>query len=140
LREGNLNTVILVAEDDCRSMELIRDLLEVSGYSVIQAGNGAEAVEKAHHAKPALILMDMYMPVMDGFKATKILKNDESTKKIPIVAFTASVGNKDKDMVFEAGCDGFIAKPVDFKEALLTISRFFTKETGDIGNKGEDGS
>jgi len=113
---------ILIVEDDPKNLKLVRDLLQVSGYVTIEATNGKLGVEAAKEQKPALILMDIQMPVMDGLQATRFLKSDEETKKIPIVALTAYAMKGDEERMIEAGCDGYIPKPIDTKSFLEKVS------------------
>lgn len=121
-----MSKVILIADDEPKNMKLIRDLLQVSGYSVIEATDGSEAVELARNMKPDLVLMDIHMPMMNGLQATRLLKTDPQTQDIPVLALTASVGSVDQDKVFEAGCDAFIPKPIEIKSFLITISTYLT--------------
>jgi len=116
--------VILVVEDEPRNMKLIRDLLTFSGYIVIEASDGRQGIETAANEKPDLILMDIQMPVMDGLEATRILKSQESTKKIPVVALTAYAMREDKQRILATGCEGYISKPIDTRSFLETIKLF----------------
>ena len=117
---------ILIVEDDPKSMTLTRDLLKISGYETIQAFDGQQGVEMAKSAHPDLILMDIMMPKMDGLEATRIIKADEKTKHIPIIALTSYAMKGDREKTIEAGCDGYIAKPIDIKEVLKAIEHFLT--------------
>ena len=114
--------VVLVVEDDPKNLKLVRDLLRVSGYETLEATDGKQAVELAIGKKPNLILMDIQMPVMDGLEATGILKNDDKTKNIPVVALTAFAMNGDEEKILEAGCDGYISKPIDIELFLKKVS------------------
>lgn len=118
-------TTILIAEDDSRNMLLMKDVLELKGYHLLQAANGREAVERARQALPQLILMDMQMPVMDGFEAVRILKKDERTRAIPIWAFTSYAMPGDERRIREAGCDAYITKPVRLKDLLRLVQQHF---------------
>ena len=122
---GEMGKVILIVEDDFKSRKLFRDLLEFGGYTTLEATDGKEGVEIAVERKPDLILMDIQMPVMDGFEATEILKADEKTCEIPIIALTAYAMKGDEERMREAGCDGYMAKPVDTREFLKKISEYF---------------
>ena len=106
---------ILIVEDDSKNLKLVRDLLQVSGYVTLEATNGKLGVEVAKEQKPDLILMDIQMPVMDGLQAARLLKADEETKKIPIIALTAYAMKGDEEKMLQAGCDGYIPKPIDTK-------------------------
>lgn len=116
--------VILIIEDDPKSLKLIRDLLRASGYTIIEATDGRQGVELAKAQKPDLILMDIQMPVIDGFEATRILKADGGTKDIPVVALTAYAMQGDEEKMRKAGCDGYIAKPIDTKEFLKMVAEY----------------
>ncbi len=122
LKEEHMAKVILIVEDDPKSLILVRDLLQVSGYKTIEATDGEQGIELARTKKPDLILMDIQMPKMDGLEATRILKADATTGNIPILALTAFAMKGDKERILEAGCDGYITKPIDIKELLKTIT------------------
>jgi len=119
-----MEKVILIVEDDLKSLKLFRDLLEASGYASLEATNGKKAVELAREKKPELILMDIQMPVMDGFEATKILKAGAETRNIPIIALTSYAMKEDDEKIREAGCDGYITKPIDTKEFLKKVAEY----------------
>jgi len=102
---------ILVVEDNKQNLYLATFLLEKNGYQVIAAEDGLEAIEKAKMEKPALILMDMQLPEMDGFEATRRIKSTPETSHIPIVAVTSYAMVGDKEKAFAAGCVGYIEKP-----------------------------
>lgn len=122
-----MEKVILIVEDDAKNLKLFRDLLQVSGYTTLEATDGKQGVELAREEKPDLILMDIQMPVMDGLEATKLLKNDDVTKDIPIVALTAYAMQGDEEKMREAGFDGYISKPIDVKGFLKKISEVISK-------------
>lgn len=119
--------VILIVEDEPRNLKLIRDLLQVSGYITLEATDGKQGVALAKHNKPDLILMDIQMPVMDGIEATRILKADDETKAIPIIALTSYAMKGDEEKIRESGFDGYIAKPFDVKEFLREVSKFLSR-------------
>jgi len=119
--------VILIVEDEPRNLTLLRDLLQVSGYSTIEATDGKQGVELAKSNKPDLILMDVQMPVMDGLEATRILKADTTTGNIPVLALTSYAMKGDKERILEAGCDGYLAKPFDIKELLKTVTEYLSE-------------
>src|SRR5262249_38671037 len=102
---------ILVVEDTDDNRQILRDLLGMSGYVVIEANDGAEGVAKAVEHKPDLILMDIQMPVMDGYEATRRIKADPTLSAIPIIAVTSYALSGDEDRARAAGCDGYVAKP-----------------------------
>lgn len=112
-------STILIAEDHEDSREALRALLDAFGYRVEVAANGREAVETAFSASPDLILMDVMMPEMDGFEATRRLRADPHFRQAPIVALTAMEGARDR--VREAGCDDYVAKPIDVRTFLARV-------------------
>lgn len=122
-----MGKVILIVEDDPKSRKLFRDLLQVSGYKTIEAVDGKEGVKLAKEGKPDLILMDIQMPVMDGIEAIKILKSDDGTRDIPIIAITSYAMKGDQRRIREAGCDGYITKPVDTREFLKKVSEYLAR-------------
>jgi CheY-like chemotaxis protein len=103
--------VVLIAEDFEDARELYREYLEFSGFEVLTASNGREAVDRAIKLQPDLILMDASMPVLDGWQATRALKSDPTTRHIPILALTAHAFDDARQQAKAAGCDGFITKP-----------------------------
>jgi len=109
---------ILIADDDKKSIKLLRDVLQASGYSVAVARDGRETVALAQEQKPDLILMDIRMPVMDGIAAMKELRADPNTDRIPIIAITAHAMRGDKESFIQQGFDDFLAKPVDIHVLL----------------------
>ena len=116
--------LILITEDEPKNMTLFRDLLKISGYSTIEATDGKQGVELAKENKPDLILMDVQMPVMDGLEATRILKADADTSNIPILALTSYAMKGDKERILSAGCDGYLAKPIDIQEFRKTVDEY----------------
>ncbi len=123
-----MEKVILIVEDDPKNLKLFRDLLQVSGYTTLEAADGKQGVELTREEKPDLILMDIHMPVMDGLEATKLLKNDDVTKDIPIIALTAYAMKGDEEKMREAGFDGYISKPIDVKGFLKKISEVISRD------------
>jgi two-component system cell cycle response regulator DivK len=115
---------ILIVEDEPRNLKLFRDLLQRIGYETIEATDGEQGVELARARNPDLILMDIMMPKMDGIEATRILKADTATKNIPIIALTSYAMKGDRERTLEAGCDWYIAKPVDIQELLKAVEHF----------------
>ncbi len=111
---------ILVVEDHLDSREALRALLEAFGYTVLVAANGREAVEAAQLARPDVILMDMMMPVMDGFEAIRELRRRTPTACTPIIALTAMEGAQ--ELALHAGADEFLRKPVDIRALLAKVS------------------
>jgi two-component system cell cycle response regulator DivK len=103
--------LILLAEDFEDARELYRDYLEFSGFSVLTANNGREAIEQALTVQPDIILMDASMPILDGWQATRELKANPATKHIPVLALTAHAFDDARREAKEVGCDGFVTKP-----------------------------
>jgi len=119
-----MGKVVLIVEDDPKNMKLFRDLLDISGYTTIEAGDGEQGIRLAKRKRPDLILMDIQMPVMDGIEAAKILKADPETKAIPIIALTSHAMEGDRERIFQAGFDGYITKPVYTREFLKTVAAY----------------
>ncbi len=121
---------ILVVEDNDMNMQLVEFLLEEGGYRIVKATSGEEALAIARdgtgHA-PDLILMDIHLPGMDGLSVVRAIKSDERTSRIPILALTAHAMRGDKDRFLEAGCDGYISKPIDVKTFIASIERYLTQ-------------
>lgn len=118
---------ILMIEDNPINAELVIDLLELEDYKVIHAENAEKGIELAHTEMPALILMDVGLPGMDGLEATRILKNDEKTKDITIVVLTSHAMKGDAERAKEAGSDGYITKPIDTREFSNQVAKFLSK-------------
>jgi two-component system cell cycle response regulator DivK len=112
---------ILVVEDSDDNRRILRDLLSMTGYDVIEAHDGAEGVVKAAEHKPDLILMDIQMPVMDGYAATRLIKADPALKAIPVIAVTSYALSGDEEKARTAGCDGYVAKPFSPRQMLAKV-------------------
>lgn len=115
---------ILLVEDNVMNRRLAQFLLKSQGYIVYEATDGQEAVMLAKSHLPDLILMDLQLPKVDGFTTTRILKEDETTKDIPVVALTAYAMKGDVERALEAGCEGYVTKPIDKKEFLEAVARY----------------
>ena len=113
---------ILIIEDNPANMKLVVFLLEKEGYEVIQAMDAEEGIRIAQQQLPVLILMDVQLPGMDGLAATRLLKADAATSHIKIVALTAFAMRGDQEKIEAAGCDGYIAKPIRYKEFLKVVA------------------
>ncbi len=107
---------ILIVEDNENNRRLIRDVLLYYGHEIIEAGNGEEGIRMAREHKPDLIFMDIQMPVMNGYEATKALKNSPDTKHIKIVAVTSFAMSGDREQILKAGADDYISKPINTRE------------------------
>lgn len=112
---------ILVADDEIEAVKMMRIVLEASGYEVIGAYDGQEALEKARKEKPDLMILDLMLPKMDGYKVCRMIKFDEKYKHIPIVMFTARAQQSDIKMGKEVGADAYITKPFDHNVLLDKI-------------------
>jgi len=112
---------ILLVEDNEMNRDMLLERLELRGYQVLVAADGVQGVAMAHSEKPDAILMDMSLPAMDGWEATRQIKAAPDTRAIPIVALTAHVMPGDRDRCLEAGCDAYEEKPVDFPHLLATL-------------------
>jgi two-component system, cell cycle response regulator DivK len=112
---------ILVVEDTEDNRQILRDLLGMAGYEMVEAHDGAEGVAKAAEHKPDLILMDIQMPVMDGYEATRRIKADPALKSIPIIAVTSYALSGDDDRAYEAGCVAYVTKPFSPRQLLAKI-------------------
>jgi CheY-like chemotaxis protein len=118
---------ILIVEDNMDNYELVRFVLERAGYEVFLAVNGRDGVDAARFQKPDLILMDMGMPEMDGWIATERLKSDETTRSILLYALTAHTLPQDRKRALQAGCDGYVSKPIHVQSFLQVIKEAFEK-------------
>ena len=118
------DTLILHVEDNFESRMLVRRLLLSEGYQVIEAEQAAQALEILKTTLPALILMDINMPDMDGYTLTNTIKAMPQMVGIPIIAITANVMKGDREKTLQAGCDGYIEKPIDVDRFLEQIERF----------------
>lgn len=116
-----MNTKVLIVEDTPANMKLTTLLLEREGYQVLQAENASDGIELAREHRPGLILMDIQLPGMDGLEATRILKTDTVTCAIPVIALTAFAMKGDEDRIRAAGCDGYVAKPIQYKTFLTEV-------------------
>ena len=114
---------ILLVEDQEMNRDMLSRRLKKRGFEVSIAVDGAEGVDKARSEGPDLILMDMSLPVMDGWEATRTLKSDEATRKIPVVALTAHAMSTDREKALEAGCDAYETKPVELPRLLETMQK-----------------
>jgi len=114
-------SLILIVEDNEKNLKLVRDVLQVKGYTTIEAGTAEDGIVLARARNPDLILMDIQLPGMNGIEARKVLRADPSTARIPVIAVTASVMQQDRNLITEAGFDGYVGKPINLKEFLDTV-------------------
>jgi len=112
---------VLIVEDNEKNMKLVRDVLQASGYSTLEATTGEEAIELSLSQAPALVLMDVQLPGIDGVEALERLRQNERTASIPVLALTAQAMSGDRERFLEAGFDGYLAKPVDVGELIEAV-------------------
>jgi len=117
------NELILIVEDNEKNLKLVRDTLTVKGYRTIAATTGEEGIRLAQRERPALILMDIQLPGIDGITALGRLRADDATRAIPVIAVTASVMTEDRKKIMAAGFDGYQGKPISVKELLATVQQ-----------------
>jgi two-component system cell cycle response regulator DivK len=119
-----MNKTILVVEDHEDNRRIMRDLLTSSGYEVIEAVTGEEGVTAAETYRPDLILMDVQLPGMDGYEATRRIKANHDLQKVPIIVVTSYALSGDDVKAFEAGCDAYVTKPYSPRELLARVHEF----------------
>jgi two-component system, cell cycle response regulator DivK len=112
---------VLIVEDNEKNMKLVRDILEAMGYSPLEASSGERALALAAESTPALVLMDIQLPDIDGAEALQRLRSNERTAAIPVLALTAQAMQGDRERVLAAGFDGYLSKPVDVDELIAAV-------------------
>jgi len=117
---------ILIVEDNELIRDLFRDLLQTTGYKVIESVDGSDTLQVARKYLPDLILMDHLLPEVTGIEHTKMLKADDELKHIPVIAVTADASPSVEKQFLEVGCDGFISKPIDVPNFLETVAYHIT--------------
>jgi two-component system cell cycle response regulator DivK len=120
---------VLVVEDNEKNMKLFRDILEATGYTPLEASSSEEALALAAASSPALVLMDIQLPDVDGIEALRRLREDERTAGIPVLALTAQAMDGDRERFLAAGFDGYLSKPVDIPELVATVRRYCDEGT-----------
>lgn len=118
---------VMIIEDNPTNMKFAADLLKLAGCDVIEATDAYIGIKMAKKITPRCILMDLQLPGLDGFEAVKILKSEEETKEIQVIAMTALAMKGDKERILAAGFDGYIAKPVRYKELLGMLQEYMNK-------------
>ena len=119
---------ILIAEDEANLLFTVRSRLEFEGFAVSTAGDGEEALQKVQEEKPDLILLDVMMPKMNGYKVARLLKFDESYKRIPIIMMTGRTQPKDVEQGKHVGADEYVTKPFEIEELIELIKKYVKKE------------
>jgi two-component system, cell cycle response regulator DivK len=119
-----MSTRILIVEDQEDNRQILRDLLGSVGFEIVEAGNGQEALEVAAAEHPDLVLMDIQMPLMDGYEATRRFKNDPALRAIPVIVVTSYALSGDEDKAKAAGCDGYVTKPYSPRALLAKVKEF----------------
>lgn len=119
--------VILLVEDNELNRDMLSRRLTRREFTVVTAVDGQEGVDQARLLKPDLILMDMSLPVLDGWSATRVLKTDPDTSSIPVIALTAHAMDGEREKCLQAGCDDFDTKPIEFKRLLAIINRWLAR-------------
>ncbi len=121
------NELILIVEDNEKNLKLVRDTLNYKGYRTIEAVTGEDGVRLAQEQHPALVLMDIQLPGIDGITALKRLRADPATRAVPVIAVTASVMTEDRAKIMAAGFDGYQGKPISVKELLETVRQVLAR-------------
>ena len=121
------NELILIVEDNPQSLKLVRDILQVKGYQTLETETGEEGVRLARERQPALILMDIQLPGINGIEALQRLRADPVTSATPVIAVTASVMTQDRSRIMAAGFNGFQSKPISVNQLLATVRETLDK-------------
>lgn len=124
-----MTTTILIVEDTPANMKLFTVILKAAGYGVLQADTAPAGIMLARTEQPALILMDIQLPNMNGLEATALLKADATTRSIPIIALTAFAMKGDEERILAAGCDGYLSKPVHHQALIKAITDILDQPT-----------
>lgn len=115
---------ILIVEDNELNMKLFNDLLQARGYETLQSGDGVNTMQLAREHRPDLIIMDIQLPEVSGIAHIKMLKADDDLKDIPVLAVTAFAMSGDEEAIIEAGCDGYISKPISLPLFFETVAKY----------------
>jgi two-component system cell cycle response regulator DivK len=114
-------SLILIVEDNEKNMKLVRDVLQVKGYTTLEAITAEDGIRLAQERNPDLILMDIHLPGMNGIEALGVLRADPATASIPVIAVTASVMQQDRKLITDAGFEAYVGKPINIKEFLDAV-------------------
>ena len=125
-----MSSRILIVDDNTVNLKLASDVLGTEGYTIVTAADAELAQEFLKHTKPDLILMDIALPGMDGLTLTRRLKDDKRLKHIPVIALTAFAMKGDEQKAAEAGCDGYITKPIDTRKLPQLVAELLRKSKG----------
>jgi two-component system, cell cycle response regulator DivK len=120
---------VLIAEDNPVNRELLRELLEIRGYAVIETCNGQEALEHLEKVLPDILLLDLNMPVLDGFATIEKIRKHPDWSRLPVLAVTAYAMRGDREKILSAGFDGYLSKPIDPTFLQQELQRFLSRET-----------
>jgi CheY-like chemotaxis protein len=124
---------VLIAEDNAVNRELLRELLELRGYAVLEACDGKEALQMIEQAQPELLLLDIGMPVMDGFAAIRKIRENPRLAQLPVVAVTAYAMRGDREKILNSGFDGYLSKPVNARSLAEELDRLLDKRDDKAG-------
>jgi two-component system cell cycle response regulator DivK len=125
---NNRKRIVMVVEDFEDNRFMMRRLLEMSGYRVVEAVNGEQAVEVARRERPHLILMDLSLPILDGLAATRRIRQHEELRRVPIIAVSAHDTSDFHADALAAGCNDYVTKPIDFEQLESLLSRLLPEE------------
>ena len=125
--------LILIVEDNEKNRKLVRDVLQVKGYKTVETESAEEGIRLAQESRPALVLMDLQLPGMNGIEALARLRADERTKGIPVIAVTASAMTQNREQILAAGFDGYQTKPISVREFLETVRAVLDRNPGTKG-------
>ena len=122
---------VLLVEDNYMNKVLVREILKLNGYDIIEAASGTEGLKMLALESPDIVLMDLHLPEMDGITATRIIKADERNSHIPVLALTASAMKGEEHKLIDKGFDGYVAKPFDVKKLLEAITESIKAKGGE---------
>ena len=134
-KQPHATTTVMVVEDFDETRYMLKLVMELCGYRVVEAINGQQAVEVARRERPDLILMDLGLPVMDGCKATRLIREDQALRKVPILAVSANATAEYRVKALAAGCNEYVTKPIDF-DYLKALINHFLQQTDNAEDDG----
>jgi CheY-like chemotaxis protein len=126
---------VLIAEDNPVNRELLREILENRGYTVTEAGDGQDALTLVHEIQPDILLLDIGMPVLDGYAVAKKLRENPKTAALPILAITAYAMQGDREKILQSGFDGYLSKPIDASALAEEMQRVLGKHSSAASNR-----